>query len=131
LTKLRGLFLALNAAFIVGCATEPLLLPDAGPTSLEVFHGQSSESISDGRVNHATYTTYRPEIQSYTRTATSEIDNLFPQVPNQVLTGFVYPHLGSTGHPIPSYSTAFPLYEQTHFAQPGEVPILPYRDHTQ
>lgn len=119
---------------IAGCAREPLLLPDEGPTTADVFNQHSSSldgELVHGRIDPATYSSYRPDIESYSRSAHNEIENLFPEVPNQILTGYVFPHLGSRGNPVPGYSTAFPVYEQTHFALPGEVPMLPYRDHRQ
>ena len=62
-------------------------------------------------------------LQGYTREAFNEIDILFPRLPNPTLVMYVFPHLaGETLAPVPGYATAFPLYEQTEYALPGEVP---------
>lgn len=34
----------------------------------------------------------------------------------------VYPHLAKGKYPVPGYVTVFPMYDQTHYALPGEVP---------
>lgn len=40
----------------------------------------------------------------------------------------VFPHLaGEESVPVPGYATAFPMYERTEYALPGEVPARPER----
>ncbi len=63
-----------------------------------------------------------PELVGYTREAHTEIEALFPVLPNPQLLLYVYPHLGEDGAPVPGYATAFPLYERVEYALPGEVP---------
>lgn len=63
-----------------------------------------------------------PELVGYTREAHTEIEALFPVLPNPQLVLYVYPHLGEDGAPVPGYATAFPLYERVEYALPGEVP---------
>lgn len=63
-----------------------------------------------------------PELVGYTREAHTEIEALFPVLPNPQLLLYVYPHLGEDGSPVPGYATAFPLYERVEYALPGEVP---------
>ncbi|MGH8568386.1 MAG: TIGR03751 family conjugal transfer lipoprotein [Gammaproteobacteria bacterium] len=63
-----------------------------------------------------------PELVGYTREAHTEIEVLFPVLPNPELLLYVYPHLGEDGAPVPGYATAFPLYERVEYALPGEVP---------
>ncbi|MGH8566577.1 MAG: TIGR03751 family conjugal transfer lipoprotein [Gammaproteobacteria bacterium] len=63
-----------------------------------------------------------PELVGYTREAHTEIEALFPVLPNPELLLYVYPHLGEDGAPVPGYATAFPLYERVEYALPGEVP---------
>ena len=45
----------------------------------------------------------------------------FARVPNPDLVMVVYPHLARGKYPVPGYVTVFPMYEQTHYALPGEV----------
>lgn len=61
-------------------------------------------------------------LQGYTRDAFTEIDVLFPRLPNPTLVMYVFPHLaGKTRAPVPGYTTAFSMYEQVEYALPGEV----------
>ena len=58
----------------------------------------------------------------YTRTAQSELDNLFPRLENPDLVIYVYPHLATrTRAPIPGYTTVVPLYERVEYRFPGEA----------
>ena len=58
----------------------------------------------------------------YTRSVVTEIDNLFPTLPNPILVMHVFAHLSSTENtPVPGYATAFPMYERIEFAMPGEL----------
>jgi conjugative transfer region lipoprotein (TIGR03751 family) len=63
-----------------------------------------------------------PQLAGYTREAHTEIEALFPTLPNPQLVMYVYPHLGEDGAPVPGYATAFPLYEHVEYALPGEIP---------
>ncbi len=67
-------------------------------------------------------TATEPVLVGYTREAHTEIEALFPVLPNPQLLLYVYPHLGEDGAPVPGYATAFPLYERVEYALPGEVP---------
>lgn len=70
----------------------------------------------------------------YTRTAQSELDNLFPRLENPDLVIYVYPHLATrTRAPIPGYTTVVPLYERVEYRLPGEALLatpLPAASHT-
>lgn len=63
-----------------------------------------------------------PSLETYTRTASNEIEQLFPRHPNPTIAVYVYPHL-STRHdaPVPGYTTAIELYEADQYALPGEL----------
>ncbi|MGH2708017.1 MAG: TIGR03751 family conjugal transfer lipoprotein, partial [Actinomycetota bacterium] len=73
-------------------------------------------------VQPAAFEGAEPELVGYTREAHTEIEALFPALPNPELVLYVYPHLGEDGAPVPGYATAFPLYERVEYALPGEVP---------
>lgn len=45
----------------------------------------------------------------------------FARVPNPDLVMVVYPHLARGRYPVPGYVTTFPMYDQVHYALPGEV----------
>lgn len=57
----------------------------------------------------------------YERTARNEIQQLFPRLPNPDILVFVTPHLATRNRvPVPGYTTVLPLYDQVHYAMPGE-----------
>lgn len=53
--------------------------------------------------------------------ALAPMQQRFTRVPNPDLVMVVYPHLAQGKYPVPGYVTMFPMYEQTHYAKPGEV----------
>ncbi len=59
---------------------------------------------------------------AWTRSATSELDWLFPTLHNPRIHLYIFPHLSPDGHPVPGYLTHFHLYTKTNnWALPGEV----------
>ena len=70
----------------------------------------------------------------YTRELATELEALFPRLPNPDLVIYVYPHLATRSRvPVPGYSTVMPLYEQVQYRLPGEhpgtVPVLSPASH--
>ena len=60
--------------------------------------------------------------RSYARTATNELELLFPRLPNPDIYIYVTPHLATDERvPVPGYTTAVPLYERVEYALPGEA----------
>ena len=122
--------LGLISLTLAGCAsTKEAVLPQDGPSMKVIYEGHIQEmNARDPQViRHALGN--RPvlmgeaALQGYTREAFNEIDVLFPRLPNPSLVMYIFPHLaGETLAPVPGYATAFPLYEQTEYALPGEVP---------
>lgn len=65
------------------------------------------------------------DLAGFSRSAFTELETVFPRLPNPTLVLYVFPHLaGSEGLPVPGYATTFTLYERVHYALPGEVPGL-------
>jgi len=58
---------------------------------------------------------------SYTRTAETELNGLFPSLPNPNLCPYITPHISVENSTIPGYTSCFPMYEKNHYALPGEV----------
>ena len=59
---------------------------------------------------------------SYARTAATELELLFPRLPNPDIYIYVPPHLATAERiPVPGYTTAVPLYERVEYALPGET----------
>jgi conjugative transfer region lipoprotein (TIGR03751 family) len=61
-------------------------------------------------------------LEGYTRSALSELNVLFPLLPNPTLVMYVYPHLAEERAGVPGYVTQFRLYARDEYALPGEVP---------
>lgn len=60
----------------------------------------------------------------YTRSALTELDNLFPRHDNPDIVVYVYPHLATRSRaPIPGYTTVVPLYERVEYRLPGEITL--------
>ncbi|MCF6231115.1 MAG: TIGR03751 family conjugal transfer lipoprotein [Gammaproteobacteria bacterium] len=104
------------------------LLPSDGPTTQEVYqdHITGGGLSSSGEqkfeaLNPAMQAVRDIDPSDWTRLIDSEMSLKFPRIPNTEIHGYVFPHLSSRGHPIPGYSTSFPLYETLHYALPGEV----------
>lgn len=119
-------------SLLSACAsqTKDDLLPQTGPTMEEVYRNHEN-NLSAGTVSgQAAFAGIRErqagnhdaDLDGYTRDANREIQQQFPRLPNPTLVMFVYPHLSTASRlPVPGYSTAFPLYERTEYAIPGEM----------
>ena len=145
---MRIILLPILTLWISGCALfgdKDSILPQDGPTMLDVYHGhfagdqpQAASHGDDGKTDdsdqqhpvivfgqraiHASKT----DLAGSTRTAANAIDQRFVRLPNPTLILYVFPHLGADNqYPIPGYSTAFPLYEQVYYALPGETERQP------
>ena len=57
-------------------------------------------------------------LAGFSRSAFTELDTLFPRLPNPTLVLYVFPHLaGPEGLPVPGYATTFTLYERAHYSE--------------
>ena len=119
-------------SLVSACATQTKddLLPQDGPTMQEVYRNHE-QSLSSGTgtsglahkgIKERMVNDYTDDLAGYTREANTEIQQTFPRLPNPTLVMYVYPHLSTqTRLPVPGYSTAFPMYERTEYALPGEM----------
>lgn len=133
---------------MAGCASGPGesdLLPDEGPTTLQVYErhlageplsgassapgdaaapspsGEATPPVPPGRIAMPGGA-IAPTADAETRRGRAALDDLqrdFQRVPNPEILGYVYPHLAE-GMPVPGYYTAFPLRDGLHYAEPGE-----------
>lgn len=125
--------LTLVALLLGGCSGGPSdknLLPDAGPTTLQVYERHLAGEVA-GEVAPVTRPPAPPPFQGepiapgadsasrVTHQALTDLQQDFQRVPNPEILGFVYPHLVGD-LPVPGYYTVFPLYEGRHYAEPGE-----------
>jgi conjugative transfer region lipoprotein (TIGR03751 family) len=148
-TSLLLLAAAGTAAGSVGaCTSKESILPEDGPTMLEIYRGHFQAGAGSGPDSRppgtpAALAGARPGLQAalaagpgdtaladtdlaaagYTRTALSEHRQLFPRLPNPDVILYVAPHLaGRERLPVPGYTTAFPLFERPEYALPGDLP---------
>jgi len=114
----------LTALWISGCSTNAPLqeLSQNGPSTSEIMR-QAPVSFSSGSHSHYPIrAAYDYNYSDYTRSANNELEVLFPRIPNPTLVMYVYPHISNAGVPVPGYSTAFPMFDKTEYALPGETP---------
>lgn len=130
-----GLISALLLA-LDGCSST-LVMPHDGPDIKEVYDrhmgGQKGNDVwaasaTDAQPNPHQDPGLAPqpltqkgeELEGYSRSGSTEIEQLFPQLPNPQVVMYVFPHRGTSGLPIPGYMTAFRLYDKNEYALPGE-----------
>ena len=123
--------LSLISLAVTGCATtKESVLPQDGPSMQAIYEAHIQEMSASNPLSIRQALGSRPiqsgasALHGYTRDATNEIEALFPRLPNPTLVMYVFPHLaGEEGVPVPGYATAFPMYERTEYALPGELPV--------
>lgn len=130
LTTLASISLAATFILLSGCAsTKDTVLPQDGPSMKAIYDAHFTGIGADDptQVKHALGG--RPigngeaDLAGYSRTAQTELDTLFPRLPNPTLVMYIFPHLAGTERtPVPGYATTFTLYERVEYALPGEVP---------
>lgn len=120
------------AVLLTGCATSQEELLPVGEQTMSDIWAEKSGGTQSGlqearnalqfvRPIHSSFH-HSAQMTQYTRTSHNEATNLFPRLPNPDLTMYVFPHLTDSAEqlPIPGYSTVFPFYSRTQYAQPGE-----------
>jgi len=121
----------LGACSVTGPRESPLNEVTAGsPTVSEVYRGQASagsNSLLAREQLHAS-SPARPVAADDARQSPywsplQPLQQRFARVPNPDLVMVVFPHLARGKYPVPGYVTVFPMYEQTHYALPGEIEI--------
>ena len=112
-----------------GCAsTKESVLPQDGPSMKAIYDAHFEGMGADDPYVLRRELGTRPlgdddvDLASYSRTAHTELETIFPRLPNPALVMYVFPHLaGSERVPVPGYATTFTLYERVEYALPGEV----------
>jgi conjugative transfer region lipoprotein (TIGR03751 family) len=113
-----------------GCAsTKESVLPQDGPSMKAIYDAHFEGIGADDPYVLRRELGTRPlgdddvDLAGYSRTAHTELETIFPRLPNPTLVMYVFPHLaGSERVPVPGYATTFTLYERVEYALPGEVP---------
>ncbi|MFC7410343.1 TIGR03751 family conjugal transfer lipoprotein [Hydrogenophaga atypica] len=124
---------ALASAFLSACSVtgpreSPLneVVRDA-PTVVDIYRGHPGRAGAAeeararlGAAAHRTPSYDDADTQRYW-SALEPLKQQFARVPNPDLVMVVYPHLAQGRYPVPGYVTTFPMYEQNHYALPGEA----------
>lgn len=133
-----ALLALLSGVLLAGCSVtgkreSPLNeITRGSPTVLDIYRGNAGEGALDasGRpianprsLMHSERTAAAgDEDTGRYWSALEPMRQRFARVPNPDLVMVVYPHLAQGKYPVPGYVTVFPMYEQTHYALPGELP---------
>ena len=113
-----------------GCAsTKESVLPQDGPSMKAIYDAHFEGMGADDPLAMRRELGTRPlsandvDLAGYSRAAHTELETIFPRLPNPTLVMYVFPHLaGAERVPVPGYATTFTLYERVEYALPGEVP---------
>lgn len=113
-----------------GCAsTKESVLPQDGPSMKAIYDAHFEGIGANDPLAVRRELGTRPlgdgdaDLAGYSRTAHTEIETVFPRLPNPTLVMYVFPHLAEAERvPVPGYGTTFTLYERAEYALPGEVP---------
>lgn len=113
--------LAASMLTIASCGSIPE--PKDGRTMRDIYDQQMTRTSAPvERSSRPAQDVVVPQYDRYTRDAKTEIENLFPRLPNPTLYLYVRPHtVGVDGLPIPGYTVPFSMYERDQHAMPGEV----------
>ena len=112
---------------LIGCtSTKESVLPQDGPTMQALYEQHMAELYPPAATTPGGPPLPQAGIAHYSgfvREAATEIESVFPRLPNPTLVMYVFPHLsGDERTPVPGYVTTFPFYEKVEYALPGEVP---------
>lgn len=115
---------------LAGCAsTKESVLPQDGPSMKAIYNAHFEAMGANDPLSVRRELGTRPlgeedhDLAGYSRDAHTELETIFPRLPNPTLVMYVFPHLaGAERAPVPGYATSFPLYERVEYALPGEVP---------
>jgi len=123
----RAWLLPLCLLSVSGCSVmgdKESILPQEGASMKEVYDAHfKHSSLNKANANRADFAqggVDDSQLAGFTRQADTEINALFPKLPNPALVLYVFPHLTASGQPVPGYATSFTLYEKTEYALPGE-----------
>jgi len=115
---------------LAGCATHHgNVVPDTGPTMEQIYQtsqaNDTAVSLTTLRQGLADSHLTAASNIAMTRTDANEVNNLFPQFPNPLVTLYVFPHVvGEEQLPVPGYTIPFPLFKEAPFALPAEIPTV-------
>jgi len=108
-----------SSLLLAGCSSQQLI-PGDGPNMLDVYERHMTDMAPAPNMLREVQDERR-DLAAYTRTAGTELNALFPKLPNPELVMYVFPHLTAKGRPVPGYTTSFTQFEADQYAMPGEI----------
>lgn len=124
------------AVILAGCSVggprqSPLIGATAGsPTVADVYHGRIGQAPQPSRPDPRTLLAEHggaraigagDELTRRYWSALEPMNQRFQRVPNPDLLMVVYPHMAKGKYPVPGYVTTFPMFDEVHYALPGET----------
>ena len=114
-------------SMLSACATKDSIIPVPEQNMTGVYN-MHMQGIGTGELYDKRSLVQRPMIEGdvalsdYVRTEKNQLQARFKTLPNPTMYMFVAPHLATDMQvPIPGYLTEFKMWEQEHYALPGEV----------
>lgn len=112
---------------ISACASKDTIIP-APKDDMKTIYDRHMNGIGNNRLLDSRSLVRRPMIDGdvtlseYVRTEKNHLESRFKMLPNPIMFMFVSPHLAADSQvPIPGYLTEFRMWEQDHYALPGEI----------
>lgn len=136
ITRLSTIALISLSTILLGGCSAGMIQPQKGsPNMADVYAASQAGQTTyfQGQDNHHTQTSVAgfslPKHQASQSTGViSTINSQFPTLPNPQSLMYIFGHYaGAQQLPVPGHYTAFPLYNETHYALPNEV-LMPYND---
>lgn len=118
--RMIHLLCLISISCLGGCtAFRHVEVPKSTPTMHEIYqsHFEQHGILPSNQTDLAIFED-QSELASQT---VGEVETAFPVLENPMLIMYVFPHLVTEEKlPVPGYWTAFPMYERTEFAEPGD-----------
>lgn len=109
---------------LAACSSNKTWDKGDGVTMAQVYETQMQQSNQNTLANTRMTLTGIPTASDPNIGITVETNNNFMLLPNPTISLYVYPHLVNGNIPVPGYTTQFTLYNEVHYALPGEVPVV-------
>lgn len=109
---------------LAACSSNKTWDKGDGVTMAQVYETQMQQSNQNTLANTRMTLTGIPTASDPNIGITVATNNNFMLLPNPTISLYVYPHLVNGNIPVPGYTTQFTLYNEVHYALPGEVPVV-------
>ena len=125
--SIAALSISLISVALTGCASKDNFIPQPSQDMKAVYANHMS-GVGDGQLLDTRALVRRPMVEGdvrlsdYVRSEKNQLQKRFKLLPNPTMYMFVAPHLATSDQvPIPGYLTEFRMWEEDHYAMPGEL----------